>query len=181
MSKRWQLVPSPDHRVFQRREAGPCHHPPPVSRGQAEAGGQGWPVAGASVAELSLSRTAPSLNPLSAAHILISLCPPRRASWRTSRGTSCSSSRPRMGLRPASPWRSTRRWVLGGRGESGQRGPEAAQLPGDASVSWPPLPRPARTAAGPSCSRWPEARCQRESTLVSGLGPPRPCVAISVP
>lgn len=46
-------------------------------------------------------------------------CQPRpvlslpRVSWKTSRGTSCCSLRPRMGLRPASPWRSTRRWVWG--------------------------------------------------------------------
>lgn len=41
-------------------------------------------------------------------------------------------------------------------------------------LSWPPLHRPARTAVGPFCSQWLEAKCPRELTLVSRLGSPLP-------
>lgn len=42
------------------------------------------------------------------------------------------------------------------------------------ALSRPPRPRPARTAVGPSCCPWLEAKCPRESTLVSRRGSPLP-------
>lgn len=71
--------------------------------------GEKWSVAWEPGAELSLARTPCELNPPPAPHTLTRPVSFPRASLKTSRGISYSSSRPKMGLRPASPWRSTRR------------------------------------------------------------------------
>lgn len=100
-----------------------------------------------------------------------------RAFSKTSRGISCSSLRPRMGPRPVSPWRSTRRWAGGWDcQETVRRGPGGGSSEGTCLLSWPPLPRPVRMAVEPSCCQWPAEKCPRESTSVSGLGSPPPQV-----
>lgn len=100
-----------------------------------------------------------------------------RAFSKTSRGISCSSLRRRMGPRPVSPWRSTRRWAGGwGCQETVRRGPGGGSSEGTCLLSWPPLPRPVRMAVEPSCCQWPAEKCPRESTSVSGLGSPHPRV-----
>lgn len=71
--------------------------------------GEGGGLLPGKPAQLSLARTPVNLTLLLPRHTLTGRVSFPRASSKTSRGTSCSLLRPRMGLRPVSPWRSTRR------------------------------------------------------------------------